>query len=63
MRHAADEYVRQVTEHVEADEDAAAYVARLEAADDAEQEAERSLPSADALAAEVERFLREHRRE
>lgn len=63
LRDAADEYVRQVSEQVEADEDAAAYVARLEADDDAEQEAERSLPSADALAAEVERFLRDHRRE
>jgi proteasome assembly chaperone (PAC2) family protein len=63
LRDAAEEYVRQVSEQVEADEDAAAYVARLEAADDAEQEAERPLPSADALAAEVERFLRDHRRE
>ena len=63
LRAAADEYVRQVTEHVEADEDAAAYVAGLEAADDAQKEAERSLPSADALADEVERFLRDHRRD
>jgi proteasome assembly chaperone (PAC2) family protein len=62
LREAAEEYVREVDERVEAEEDAAAYVARLEAADDAEQE-EMILPSGDSLAAEVERFLRDHRRE
>lgn len=49
-------YERQVTEAVAADADAAAYVARLEEMRDAD---EADIPSADALAREVERFLRE----
>ncbi len=63
LRVAADEYERQVSERVADDEDAAAYVAQLEEADDIEQrEAVRVLPpDAGRLAEEVERFLREHR--
>jgi proteasome assembly chaperone (PAC2) family protein len=57
---AASSYERQVSELVAVDEDLAAYVARLEESDDAE---ETDLPSSDTLAAEVERFLREHGRE
>ncbi len=53
---ASASYERQVSELVAADEDAAAYVARLEEAGD-EETVE---VSGDALAAEVERFLREH---
>jgi predicted ATP-grasp superfamily ATP-dependent carboligase len=53
---ASSAYERQVTELVEADDEAAAYVAQLEQADDEEDE----MPSGDALAAEVERFLRDH---
>jgi hypothetical protein len=57
--------VSEVSARVADDEDAAAYVAQLEEADDLEHRAEAAedpLPSADSLAAEVERFLRDHRR-
>jgi predicted ATP-grasp superfamily ATP-dependent carboligase len=63
LRAAALAYVEQVSERVADDEEAAAYVAQLEAADDEEQESASALPSGDTLAAEVERFLREHRRD
>jgi predicted ATP-grasp superfamily ATP-dependent carboligase len=53
---ASSAYERQVTELVDADDEAAAYVAQLEQADDEEDE----MPSGDALAAEVERYLRDH---
>jgi proteasome assembly chaperone (PAC2) family protein len=58
-------YERSVTERVEADEDAVAYVRQLEEADEDEEDDDEvddstdvELPSSDALAAEVERFLR-----
>ncbi len=58
LRVAADEYVRQVSERVADDEDAVAYVAQLEAADDSEPAP--PLPAdPDRLADEVERFLRQ----
>jgi predicted ATP-grasp superfamily ATP-dependent carboligase len=58
---AAAAYERQVSEAVEADEDAAAYVQSLEAGDeDVEGEFPLHPEEGDALAAEVERFLREH---
>lgn len=78
LRVAADEYERQVSERVADDEDAAAYVAQLEDAEDyetgvGEDDVARSgetesagrlrLATADELAADVERFLRDHRRE
>ena len=64
-------YERSVDERLEVDDDAAAYVRQLEEAaeeEEAEEAAladptivdERDLPSRDALAAEVERFLRDH---
>jgi hypothetical protein len=68
-------YERQVTERVEADDEAVAYVRQLEeAADDDDDDFfdeddgsaaidEIEIPSTDALAAEVERFLRDHRRD
>ncbi|MCU4186917.1 PAC2 family protein [Acidiferrimicrobium sp. IK] len=62
LRVAAEEYERQVSERVADDEDAAAYVAQLEEADDDERrdEANAALPvDAGRLADEVERFLRE----
>ncbi|MHB1931141.1 MAG: PAC2 family protein, partial [Acidimicrobiales bacterium] len=60
LRIAADEYERQVSERVADDDDAAAYVAQLEEADDADDEpAMFADPSR--LAEEVERFLRRHR--
>ena len=65
LKVAAEEYERQINERVADDDDAAAYVAQLEQADDLEE------PSAgpaghlhpggvEELASEVERFLREH---
>lgn len=60
LRVAADEYERQVSERVADDEDAAAYVAQLEAADDSET-AQSTLPSDPGrLAEEIEQFLRRH---
>jgi predicted ATP-grasp superfamily ATP-dependent carboligase len=64
LRAAADTYEREVSEHVANDAEAAAYVARLEDADDHQTEEEQAggsitLPSADVLAAEVERYLRD----
>jgi proteasome assembly chaperone (PAC2) family protein len=76
LRTAAAEYERQVSERVADDEDAAAYVAQLEDAEDLDAGADASaagtatvesgplpLAGAEELAAEVERFLRDHRRE
>jgi proteasome assembly chaperone (PAC2) family protein len=62
---AAAAYERQVSEIVGEDEDIAAYVRRLEELDGEENaedgdDANGELPSTDALAAEVERFLRDH---
>jgi hypothetical protein len=56
-----DEWRRHHDEAVALDPDAAAYVARLEAAFDEHVAAE--VPSADELAAELEAFLRDHRPE
>jgi proteasome assembly chaperone (PAC2) family protein len=62
---AAASYERQITEVVEADEDVRDYVQRLERDEDDESDREpideASLPSGDALAAELERYLREQR--
>jgi hypothetical protein len=67
LRAAGEVYVRQVNERVADDEDAAAYVAQLEeAADRLAAETPTKdivLPSADSLAAEAERFLRDHGRD
>ncbi len=65
LRVAAEEYERQVSERVADDEDAAAYVAQLEEADDTDRldtdPAPSPLPAdAGALAEEVEQFLRNH---
>ncbi len=57
---AAASYERQITELVEADEDTAAYVRRLEADEDDDDEIE-GPPDPDQFVAEVERFLRDHR--
>jgi len=56
---AANAYAEQVSEAVATDEDTQAYVEDLERrADEAPDEVE--IPSGDALAAELTRFLREH---
>jgi proteasome assembly chaperone (PAC2) family protein len=56
---AANAYVEQVSEAVATDEDTQAYVEELEQrADEAPDEVD--IPSGDALAAELSRFLREH---
>lgn len=57
---AAEEYVRQITEVVESDDDVAAYVRRLEEAHDRDLMAEIP-PDGEALAAEIQKFLRERR--
>ena len=57
------DYERQVSEIVASDEDVAAYVQRLESSADQDDMADMELPSAESLAAEVERFLRDERRE
>jgi proteasome assembly chaperone (PAC2) family protein len=63
LRVAAEEYERQVSERVADDEDAAAYVAQLEEADDIEGDDSPPLPELTTdpgeLADEVERFLRD----
>jgi len=56
---AGDAYETQVSEAVAADEETQAYVRELERRTD-ELEVEADLPSGDALAAELSRFLREH---
>lgn len=56
---AASEYVQQVSERVADDEDATAYVAELEAADDHDEPAPVPRADSEALTNEVERFLRE----
>jgi hypothetical protein len=56
---AGDTYERQVSAAVAADEETAAYVQELERRVD-ELEVEEELPSGEALAAELTRFLREH---
>ncbi|HLH47351.1 MAG TPA: PAC2 family protein [Acidimicrobiales bacterium] len=61
LRVAAEEYVRQVSERVADDDDAAAYVAQLEEAADSERDPLELLGDPDRLAEEVERFLRRHR--
>jgi predicted ATP-grasp superfamily ATP-dependent carboligase len=67
LRAAALDYERQVNERIADDEDAAAYVAQLEETSDTDwPDAELAdglgLGSIDELAAQVERFLREHPR-
>ena len=70
LRAAAVDYERQVSERVADDEDAAAYVAQLEDAEDTGWDdvdpsgpPRLQLGSIDELAAEVERFLRDHPRD
>ena len=68
LRAAALDYEREVSERIGDDEDAAAYVAQLEAANDSTWELPGSVDGfgtevtgrVDELAAEVERFLRDH---
>jgi proteasome assembly chaperone (PAC2) family protein len=57
LDHAAEAYVRQVTEAIGGDEDTAAYVEELERRVDELEESE--LPTGDALAEALTRFLRE----
>jgi proteasome assembly chaperone (PAC2) family protein len=58
LQEASDAYARQVSEAVAADAETSAYVEELEQRID-ELAADESLPSGDALAAELTRFLRE----
>jgi proteasome assembly chaperone (PAC2) family protein len=59
LEHAADAYERQVSEAVAQDEETEAYVRELERRRDTLGD-ELDVPSGDALAAELTRFLREH---
>ena len=71
LRAAALDYEREVSERIADDEDAAAYVAQLEDADDTDWDDAASahpaeglrIASAEDLAAEAERFLRDHPQE
>ena len=70
LKVAAQDYERQVNERIADDEDAAAYVAQLEDAEDTERDQAAPVGgdrlhvgNIDELAAEVERFLREHPRD
>jgi hypothetical protein len=56
---ASEAYMDQVSEAVAADDDTAAYVDELESRADEEDTEPGELPSGDALAAELTRFLRE----
>jgi hypothetical protein len=56
---AAADYERQVSEVVTADDDVAAYVQRLEASADDDDVADMEQVTGDALADELERFLRD----
>jgi hypothetical protein len=58
---AAADYERQVSEVVAADEDVSAYVQRLEASADEDDVADMENVTGDALADELERFLRNQR--
>ena len=62
LAEAADNYAEQVSEAVASDPDTAAYIEELEQRADTLAE-EADLPSGDALAAELTRFLRERERE
>jgi hypothetical protein len=58
---AAADYERQVSEVVTADDDVSAYVRRLEASADDDDVADMETVTGDALADELERYLREQR--
>ena len=62
LAEAAENYSEQVSEAVASDPDTAAYIEELEQRADTLAE-EADLPSGDALAAELTRFLRERERE
>jgi proteasome assembly chaperone (PAC2) family protein len=67
LRTAAQDYERQVSERIADDEDAAAYVAQLEESSDSDWTEPAAgdglrIGNIDELAAEVERFLRDHPR-
>jgi proteasome assembly chaperone (PAC2) family protein len=59
LEEAAQSYEEQVSEAVASDEETAAYVEELEQRVDSLEESSSDLPSGDALAAELTRFLRE----
>jgi predicted ATP-grasp superfamily ATP-dependent carboligase len=64
LEEASESYAQQVSEAVASDPETAAYVEELEQRTEAEEhEAESELPSGDAIAAELTRFLREREEE
>jgi proteasome assembly chaperone (PAC2) family protein len=63
LEEASEAYAQQVTEAVASDPETAAYVEELEQRTEEMEEEEENLPSGDAIAAELTRYLRERDRE
>jgi predicted ATP-grasp superfamily ATP-dependent carboligase len=63
LEEASEAYAQQVTEAVASDPETAAYVEELEQRTEEMEEEEENLPSGDAIAAELTRYLRERERE
>jgi proteasome assembly chaperone (PAC2) family protein len=63
LEEASEAYAQQVTEAVASDPETAAYVEELEQRTEEIEEEEENLPSGDAIAAELTRYLRERERE
>jgi len=63
LEEASEAYAQQVTEAVASDPETAAYVEELEQRTEEMEEEEKNLPSGDAIAAELTRYLRERDRE
>ncbi len=63
LEEASEAYAQQVSEAVASDPETAAYVEELEQRTEEIEEEEENLPSGDAIAAELTRYLRERERE
>jgi predicted ATP-grasp superfamily ATP-dependent carboligase len=63
LEEASEAYAQQVSEAVASDPETAAYVEELEQRTEEAEEEEENLPSGDAIAAELTRYLRERERE
>jgi predicted ATP-grasp superfamily ATP-dependent carboligase len=63
LEEASESYALQVSEAVASDPETAAYVEELEQRTEEIEEEEENLPSGDAIAAELTRYLRERERE
>ena len=63
LEEASESYAQQVSDAVAADPETAAYVAELEQRTEELEEVEENLPSGDAIAAELTRYLREREKD